>query len=216
MVTVSHLVKKYVDESPFISEAMTRGILSNPGLAEELKPKLEKDLNKKISLPAIIMALRRHADEMQTIPGLSTKKKISHEISLRTGISVIAVKKNFDIFKNLDKMYKIVDIGSGDTLNISHGNNEVSIIISDKYSNEVLALLKKENIVSSNTGLVSLTLTFDKHYIKTPGMIFAVIRRLAWNNINIIELVSANTELSIIIKKVDVAKAYQALEDIFK
>jgi aspartokinase len=44
-------------------------------------------------------------------------------------------------------------------------------------------------------------------------MIYLVTRNLAWNNINIVELFSAYSELSIVIDKKDSVKAYEVLQE---
>ena len=60
--------------------------------------------------------------------------------------------------------------------------------------------------------LVFLTLTFSKDFLYTPGVIFNVVRRIAWENINIYEIASTNTELTFILHKKDAIKGYKVLE----
>ena len=64
--------------------------------------------------------------------------------------------------------------------------------------------------------LVSLTMTFSKDFYYTPGVIFNIIRNVAWENINIYEIVSTNTELTFIINKKDAMKGYKALEKLIQ
>jgi len=45
-----------------------------------------------------------------------------------------------------------------------------------------------------------------------PGVIYNVVRNLAWENINIFEIVSTNTELTFILHKKDAVKGYSVLE----
>ena len=206
-------MKKYIDDSPFVAEAMLRGIISNPGLAEELQPKIEKDMNKKVKLPAIVMALRRYSEELEKRFKKQHKKKISSEIIVKTGIFVLAIRKSKTLLKKLEAIYALVDYEKGDILNITHGNKEVSVICSEKHRNAALKKLKHEKIFKKEFDLAALTLIFSEEYQHTPGMIFSVVRKLAWHNINIIELVSANIELSVIIKKKDSSKAYELLQD---
>ena len=64
MVTVSHIVKKIVSEQAFVEEGLANGIISVGNLAEQIQPKIERELNKKIKIPAIVMALRRYSDKI--------------------------------------------------------------------------------------------------------------------------------------------------------
>ena len=67
-------------------------------------------------------------------------------------------------------------------------------------------------IVIQEDDLISLTMTFSKNFYYTPGVIFNIIRNIAWENINIYEIVSTNTELTFIIHKNDAMKGYKSLE----
>jgi aspartokinase len=116
----------------------------------------------------------------------------------------------------LKKMYDIVDFEKGDILNIIQGNFEVSIITNERNKKKFLELLKNEKIQNIEENLVSLSMTFSKDFLYTPGVIFNIIRNIAWNNINIFEIVSTNTELTFILHKKDAMKGYNALDKLIQ
>ncbi|MDH7517942.1 MAG: hypothetical protein QHH19_06330 [Candidatus Thermoplasmatota archaeon] len=105
-----------------------------------------------------------------------------------------------------------MDFEKGDILNIIHGGHEVSVVTNERYREKLLSLLKGEKILNLETNLVCLTLTYSKNYLYTPGVIYNVVRNLAWENINIFEIVSTNTELTFILHKKDAVKGYKVLE----
>ena len=76
----------------------------------------------------------------------------------------------------------------------------------------VIGFLKGEKVLNVEKDLVSLTLTYGKDFLQTPGVVFNVVRNIAWENINIFEIVSTNTELTFILYKKDAIKGYNALE----
>ena len=49
MVTVSHIAHKFVDEKPYLREAISKGIASYGSIAKQLKPDIEKELGQTIS-----------------------------------------------------------------------------------------------------------------------------------------------------------------------
>ena len=49
---------------------------------------------------------------------------------------------------------------------------------------------------------------------ETPGFLVYVLKELAWNGINVIEIISTYTELNIMINGKDLTKAYKILEGI--
>ena len=117
--------------------------------------------------------------------------------------------------KKLNSTHKLVNFERGDTLNFIIGNNEVSIIINEKYGEKLKTFLKGEKILNKENGLVALTIVFtSKDFMNTPGVIFTVMRKLAWDHINIFEIVSTMTELTFILSKKDSMKAYNVLYEL--
>jgi len=211
MATISHVVQKIVNDRVFIQETMTRGIVSYGSLAEQLKPEIEEELGREVKTHAIVMALRRHAETLK-----EAHKKItfdySSEIIMKTDICDIAVLRSPTLLDKLKKIYDMVNFETGDILNVIHGRYEVSIVTNERYLEKLLDFLKGEKILNLEKDLVTLTLTYSKDFLYTPGVIFNVVRNIAWDNINIYEIVSTNTELTFIIHKKDAVKGYKALE----
>ena len=110
----------------------------------------------------------------------------------------------------------IIDFEKGDILNIIQGSSEVSVVTNERYKQKLLDILKDEKILITEENLVSLSMTFKKDFFYTPGIIFNIIRNVAWENINIYEIVSTNTELTFIINKKDAMKGYKALEKLIQ
>ena len=215
MVTVSHIVKKLISEKPFLEEALRAKIISYGNLAERFQPVIERELNKEVKFSAIVMALRRYSDELAEKLTPSSDFKFEGEIIMKTNISDFTVRKAPSLIKKLNSVHNLVDFERGDILNFIIGNNEVSIIINGKYDDKIKKFLAGEKILYNEKGLASLSIIFtSKNFINTPGVIFTVIRKLAWDNINIYEIVSTMTELTFILSKKDSMKAYNALYEL--
>lgn len=215
MVTVSNIVQKLVDDRVFIQESMHKNIISFALLAKQLKPEVQSILGKQVKKHAIEMALRRYSEKLK-----QNHKNISFDYSsdiiMKTQICDISVQKTPYLVSMLKKMYDIVNFEKGDILNIIQGNFEVSIITNERNKKKFIELLKNEKIQNIEENLVSLSMTFSKDFLYTPGVIFNIIRNIAWNNINIFEIVSTNTELTFILHKKDAMKGYNALEKLIQ
>lgn len=215
MVTVSHIVKKIVSEQAFVEEALSNGIISIASLAEKMLPKIEKELGKKIKLPSIVMALRRYADEISKHRKKTAKFDYTGEILMKTNICDLNFVKSLTLMTKLKTIHNLVNFERGDTLNVIVGNNEVSIIINEKHMEKLLKFMAGEKILNKEEGLVALTIVFTSDdFAHTPGVIFNVVRKLAWENINIYEIVSTMTELTFILSKKDSMKAYTVLQEL--
>ena len=214
MVTVSHLVKKIVGEQPFVEEGLSKGIISVGGLAEQILPEIEQELGKNVKLAAVVMALRRHSDEISRHRKQSSSFDFTGEILMKTNICDFTVIKTARLLTKLKTIHNLVNFERGDTLNVILGNNEVSIIINEKYMEKLIKFLSGEKILNKEQQLVALTIIFTSDdFIHTPGVIFNAVRKLAWENINIYEIVSTMTELTFILNKKDSMKAYVVLQE---
>ncbi len=210
MSSVSSEVKVLLGNKPFLLDALAKGIISLGNLAEDMKPEIESRLDKEVKESAIVMALRRYSEEIQThtVPAGT----ISGEIIMKTNICDFNVQKTPALMSKLKMLYDMVSMERGDFLNITVGSNEISISVSEKYYPRIEEFLSDEGIINKQKGLVSLTLVFSGDFLHTPGIVFQVIHRLAWENINLYEIVSTMTELTVVIQKNDSIKGYEVLQ----
>lgn len=216
MVTASHLIEVEIKKKPLLQEAIMQGIISYAALAEKLHPKIQKELNKKISLSAVVMALRRHSEKLKKNFIKKSKFNFDTEIIMKTHLIDFCFLKSNEIFSKLKKIYTLIDYEKGDTFNVINGNYEVSIVASNKYYKKIKDVLKEEKLLNIEKNLVSLTLNLSKDFISTPGTIFEITRKLAWENVNIIEIVSTMTELTFIVEKKKATDAYNALQELIE
>jgi|TARA_B100002003_G_C14096797_1_gene527523 hypothetical protein len=215
MVTISHLVKKAIKGNAYLLEAISKQLISHVNLAEQLKPEFEKELGKKIKESAIIMALRRYEEELKGFDNKVNKFKFQTDLILKTNIIDFNIVKSPSLLNKIKNLYGLVNFERGDTLNTILGNNEVAIITNDKFRKKLTDFLKGEKILSKEYDMVALTIIFTADdYLHTPGIIFSAVRKLAWDNVNIYEIVSTMTELTFILHKSDSLKAYNVLQEL--
>jgi hypothetical protein len=213
MVTISHMVEHIVNERPLLFQAIEQDIVSYGNLAAQLQDEISKGMGKEVKHSAIVMALRRYSDKIQKKSAIP-KFDFHSEINMKTNLCDFAVRKSRTIFPKLESIQKLAEYDKGDFLNISHGNNEVSIVTNMKHMEQIKAELKDEDIIKVEVDLVSLSLNFSEKFLYTPGVISTIVRKLTWEDINIFELVSTFSELNLIISKKDAMRGYNALQRI--
>ncbi len=212
MVTVSHIVKKIINSRPMLYEALANDIVNFANLAEELKPQIEKEIGSKVSESSIIMAIRRHAEGIQKVETNKMPFKFNSEIIMKTGLADVTVVKSISLLAKLKQIYDLVDYEKGETLNIIHGNYEITIVISDKHLDKLLKILKGEKLFNVERNLVALSMSFSKDFLYTPGILAKVTRKLSWENVNVFENISTMRELIYIVSNKDAVRAYNALQ----
>jgi len=212
MVTVSHLTKKYLEDSFLLKEYMDEGIINYVALAKKFQPRIEKEMCRKVKLSTVAMALRRCAETSRGVrPKIDSLR--GSELIMKGNLCDIVIYKSPSLFQKLRKIFELVDYNRGDTLNIVHGNYDVSLIINEKFKDRVLSILEGERILHTEENLVALTLKFGEQFLYIPGVTFSILRRLVMENINLIEIVSSLIEITFIINKKDSTKGYRALEE---
>jgi len=212
MPTVSSAIKEVVDSKPMLYEALSQGIINYANLAENLRPEIELMVGEKVESPAIVMALRRYSERMSEEVEKKLPYMLKSEIVMKTGLMDLTFVKTPSLLAKIKKLYELTDHDKGETLNIIQGNYEITVVISEKYKKEVLELMKEEKILNQEKGLVSFTMSFSKGFFYSPGIIARVTRTLAWENINIFEIISTMTELTFIISAKETMRAYKALQ----
>lgn len=214
MVTVSHVVKKLIDGSQYLHECLGKGLLSHAYTAAYLKSKVEEELGKEVKTAAVMMALRRYEEEIVRKYDSKPPFDYRSEVTLKSGIVDIAIQRSETVFAKLRQLYGSTDYERGDVLNIIHGNQEISLVTSEKHREKVLKILESEKILHTEGRLAQLSLRFPKEYIYTPGIIMQLVRVLNWENVNIFEIVSTLTEVNFIISEKDSSKGYRALQEL--
>ncbi len=210
--SVSSCVKRIIDKTPFINEMLVKGILSYSNYASSIKTDVEETYGKSVKHSAIVMAIRRYGEELRAKDQKEKKTDVDYEIVMKTKIFDLNIVRNDKFLAKLAKLYNEVSTEKGDFLNVSLGSHEISVAISEKYRELLEALAKDEEILHKMDDLVALSLVFSGDFLQTPGIVYEAVRKLAWEKINVIEILSTKNELTFVIKREDSMKAFDELQ----
>lgn len=214
--SVAGCVKSVINRSPFISEMLIQEVISFSNLAKFIKPKVETLYGESVNSAAIVMAIRRYAEDLKKSKDLPSHDSISYEISMKSNIYDVNFIRNDSFINSLPILYERIRPEAGDFLNVTLGSHEISLSVSEKYRSIVDDIVAKEKIVATQSDLVAITIVFDEGFFETPGVLYLAVRKLAWENINVIEIVSTMNVLTFVIKKEDSLPAYAALQTFLK
>jgi len=215
MVTISHIVQDIINRHVFLQEAINQDIVSFNKLAETIKPEIEKELDKKVKHNAIVMALRRYAEKLET-KREKTSFNYFKELLLKTDICYIVIEEAETSLDRIQRLYDEIEFKLGGIFNVIQGNYEIGIITNQRYKEKFLELLKGEKIIKTVDDLIVISLTYSKDFSFTPGILYNVSRFIAWENINILNVLHTPKELSFVISKKDAMRCYNTLERMVK
>jgi len=215
MVTVSQVVQDILNRNVFLQEAINHGIISYNKLAKNIKPEIEAELDKKVKHNAIVMALRRYSEKLEkkrNQPSLNYFR----ETLLKTDVCYIIVEESPDALNKTQELYNKMVFKQGKIFNIVQGNYELGIITNQSNKDNVIDAFGGDNILRIVEELVVISLMYSKDYLFTPGVIYNVLRFLAWENINVLSITLTPQELSLVISRKDTMRCYNTLEKLVK
>lgn len=213
MISVSDALNEIISSQPFIEEGLSRGIINYSAFAREIKPQIEKRLYKSIKEGAIVMALKR----------ISEKLKVQSKNKINLNLTDLTVRSNLTEFTYLnseslpDKQRALFNelINQKDVFcAVSQGVRETTFIANSLASLSIERNFTSEDLISKIENLSSITIHLPEETVKTPGVYYQILKLIAWEKINVVEVISTYTELTIIFDSADVEKAFSALKNL--
>lgn len=212
MITIPQVVEEIINRSPFLEEGLSQGIINLSSLSRNIRQDVEKKLYKRVETGAILMALRRYLPKMN-------RKKFWHkifnkipEMIVRSNLIGYTIQNSDSLPKKYESLFNKIKDHSKHFFTVTQGVFETEIIISDELKSKIEPVLKDEKISHVNDNLSSITIRLPDENVITPGVYYFILKILAWENINIIDVVSTYSEFTLILKDNEVDRAFSVLK----
>lgn len=216
MITVPETVESIIKKSPFLTESLSQGIINISALARKIKPQVEDEVMKEIQIGAVVMALNRLSKRIQ-IKTTEGKKLFGSAPDLMVRSNLIEITfVNSDFFLQKQRLFleKLEDPRNY-FLTFTQGIFETTIIAGKELKPEIIAVFKDERIISQFDDLSAITVLLPPGTALMPGAYDFILKSLAWESINIVEVVSTFNEFTMILKSVDSDKAFSVIKRLF-
>ena len=216
MKTIASVVEQYIKTKPYLSTAMTQGIINLTSLARQIQPEIEETLQKPARSGAIVMALKRISDNLEF---LSTHKIVK----VLKGIGDITVRSNlvdfsFKISETLLNAQAQFLNEVNDNPNIfytsSRGVTESNIIVSSNAAAQLENYFQLERLIEKTEDLSSISIKLPTENVTIPGIYYFIFQRLSWEGVNIYEVISTSNEFTIIVGEDQVNIAFKAIKEL--
>lgn len=213
MSTISKITEDIINRSPFLREAMTENLINISALARKVRPEIEKSVGKEVKEGAIVMAIKRMT------PG------VYHRLDVRInkvigGIGDFLVRSDLAdfTFENSDSLreaqYELIRKIGDDTdafFTLSRGITETTYILNTKYADDLKRAFARERLKAHNQDLSSITVKLPETNTETYGVYYYIMKHLAWEGINIEQVVSTANEFTAIVNSNDIDQAFKIL-----
>lgn len=216
MITVPEIIGSLIRESPFLEEGLARGIINVSALARMILPEVQHAAMKDIKEGAVIMALNRLSRKIQN---QSRKERsiftAAPDMMIRSNLFEITLINSQNLAEKRRILLDQIGTGGAHFLTFTQGVFETTIIASSKLKDKVEKVFLGETVVSLIEKLSALTVQLPSGTANAPGAYNYLLRELAWERINIVEVVSTLNEFTIILRNEDIDKAFFILKRLF-
>ncbi len=215
MMTLSQAITQLIERSPYIQETLNNGLINNSSLARYLQPKLSKKLGKEVQVGAILMAIKRmpHTDYLRMEKSLSTFMKQLGDIIVRSDLIEYSFRNSETLLRLQAQLLKQIDQNTNYFNSYCRGVYETTIIVSKALSDHVETLFSNEDMIIKRDELSSVTLMLPRVNLDTYGVYYSILKQLAWQGINLIEVVSTAHEITLVVNKKDIDAVFSLVMD---
>ena len=217
MKTIASAVEHYIKSKPFLQTALSEGIINLTSLARIIRKDIQAETTQReVRNGAIVMALKRLSVDMEF--------RSTHRIvKVLKNIGDIIVRSNLtdytfltsETFMNaqaqlLNKIKNNRDILYATT----RGVNEANIIVSNSMESIVENIFKKERILHKFTDLGAISVKLPEENVSVSGIYYFIFQRLAWEGVNMNEVISTANEFTIVIPENHIDIAFKVIKDL--
>jgi hypothetical protein len=213
MNSIGTATEALINRSPFLREAMAEDLINISALARKLQPDIEEMMGKKVNEGAIVMAIKRMT------PGLY--QRLNMKITNMMGdLGDFLIRNNLTdfTFENSDTLkttqtllFETISKESDSFFALCQGVTETSYVLQERHSALVEKYFAKERMKSHNLNLSSVTVVLPNLNNEIYGVYYYLLKHLAWQGINIVEIVSTSTEFTVVVRQADVESAFSIL-----
>ena len=216
MKTIASVVEHYIKTKPYLSTAMSQGIINLTSLARQIQPEIEETLQKPARSGAIVMALKRISDNLEF---LSTHKIVKvlkgiGDITVRSSLVDYSFKISDSLLNAQAQFLAEVNDNPNVFYTSSRGVTESNIIVSSNAAAQLERCFEQEKLIEKTEELSSISIKLPTENVTIPGIYYFIFQRLSWEGVNIFEVISTSNEFTILVGEDQVNVAFKAIKEL--
>lgn len=216
MITVPQAVEKIIRRSRYLTEALSKDLINASSLARYMKPEVETLVFKKVTMGSIVVAINRlQKSFMSQGYAQITIFKEAPDMIVRSNLTLIHVKNSDGLLQKLSKIELSGQSFQKKAL-FTYGRVETVILTNKINLESIRKILKKEETIETFPNVSSITIHLPQESAVSPGIFYFFIKSLAWEGVNILEILSTHTELTLIFSPKDINSAFAILQSLFE
>jgi len=216
MITIPEVVEKIVRRSPYLEEALALGIANLSALARFIKPDVERETMKEVKDGAVIIALNRLSRKTaRRARRMKSMFRNAPDLTVRSNLLEMTFANAEHLILRQKKLLDHLGGRPGHFLTITRGINETTLIASRELKDRILAVFKGARVIDRIENLSSITVLLPSGTALVPGVYHYILKSLAWEGLNVVEVVSTLNEFTIILEDKTVDQAFSLIKKLF-
>lgn len=213
MQSLGKITEELINKSPFLREAMAENLINISSLARKLKPEIEEICKKEVNEGAIVMAIKRMPPGYYHQLELKIKNVMGEigDLLVRSNLADFTYKNSDTLKENQTLLMNALNKENDSFFTICHGITETTFIVSSHHIDTINELFKNEKLTSHSKNLASVSVKLPPVNSELHGIYYYLLKHLAWEGINIIEIVSTSNEFTIVVSQTDIDRAFTIL-----
>tara|TARA_A100001011_G_scaffold58205_1_gene57392 strand:+ start:4921 stop:5580 length:660 start_codon:yes stop_codon:yes gene_type:complete len=214
--TIASQVSEYVKTKPYLSTALSQGIINLTSLARQIQPEIEKALRKPARSGAIVMALKRISDNEEF---LSTHRIVNvlrnlGDITVRSSLTDYCFKLSETLLLAQAKFLTEIEEKKDIFYTSSRGVGESNIVVSSNISPLLEEVFSREICTDKLDKLSAITVKLPTDNVKIPGIYYFIFQRLSWEGVNINQVISTSNEFTILMDEDSINVAFEVIKNL--
>jgi len=212
MLSVAAKVERIVMDSQFLVEGLRRNLINLSELARQLQPQLETDLWKPVGQAAVVMALRRVTKRLPAVeqPAAAPQQKTG-ELTTRTDLIEYTYRLSDTLAASQRQLLERMTAIDSAFVMVTRGVNELMVICNRAAQFVVEEVFAGQCLRARQDGLTALTLHFNGGQRCSPGIYQSILSQLAWEQIQLVNLICTYTELTLLLEPNQTEAAFKLL-----
>lgn len=214
MIKIQSIVRDIVMGEIEAYTALTNGYMNMSSYAHRIRPSVELETKKKVTITSLVVSLSRLRKEFKKEHPLIQEVAIKN-ITTKLPLTEIVYENSDKFIKELESLHKNIAVSQEDFFTTTIGTTEIDIICSANLENKVLKHFKmKPKWINHNYAAIGVS--YGTEVFGTPNVFFSLLSITARARINIEELVSTPTELIFIVAEKDFGKTVALFSELHR
>ncbi|MDR2883138.1 MAG: aspartate kinase [Alistipes sp.] len=216
MLTIPNAVEEVIKKKPFLEGALIEGLINLSALARHLRGEIEQRLGKPVNESAIIMALNRLVPRLELTSTMKFRRIIAGvgDIIVRSNLTDFTYNNTSTLYGRQEELLR--EVHSAPTVQdvfctFSQGIYETTLVVSSSLGPIVERVFRDEMLVLKRERLSSITVKLPPENTACPGVYYYIFKELAWDSINIAEVISTSNEFTVVVSDSDIHRAFSIL-----